>query len=56
MKPTTRTVVTDEDWMEAVMSAPVRTPLKRFVVILASKDFKRSPASSFRASVIFSMP
>jgi hypothetical protein len=31
-KPTTNTVVTDEDWMTAVTKAPVSAPVKRFVV------------------------
>ena len=56
MKPTTRTVVTDEDWMVAVMTAPVSTPLKRLLVIRASRFFIRSPASTLSESVIFSIP
>ena len=56
MNPTTRTVVTEEDWMVAVITAPVRTPLKRLLVIRASRFFIRSPARSFRAPVIFSIP
>ena len=31
-KPTTRTVVTDEDWITAVTKAPVKAPKKRFRV------------------------
>ena len=56
MKPTTNTVVTEEDWMMAVTTAPVSNPLKRLLVIRASRPFIRSPARTLSAEVIFSMP
>ncbi len=56
IKPTTRTVVTDEDWMTAVTNAPVKTALNRLVVSRASSVFILPPAILFRASVIWSRP
>ena len=56
MKPTTSTVVTDEDWITAVTKAPVTTPMKRFLVSLPRIDFMRSPATSLRALAISSIP
>ena len=55
-KPTTSTVVTDDDWMTAVTMAPVIAPRIRFPVSLASSTFICLPAAAFSPSVIFSMP
>ena len=55
-KPTTSTVVTDDDWMMAVTRAPATTPLKRLVVMRASRVFRRLPVLAFRALVSSSMP
>lgn len=38
-KPTTSTVVTDEDCTTAVTKAPVMAPVKRLVVSFANKVF-----------------
>ena len=38
IKPTSSTVVMDEDWMIAVIVAPVATPMKRLRVTRASND------------------
>ena len=56
MKPTTSTVVTDEDWMTAVTPAPVSAPRKRLFVIRASTKRRRLPAATRSASVIRSIP
>ncbi len=56
MKPTTSTVVTDDDWITAVTKAPVIAPMNRFEVSLARIDFMRSPATAFSAVAICSMP
>ena len=55
-KPTTSTVVTEEDWMTAVTMAPVMAPRTRFPVSLANSVFICLPAAAFSPSVIFSMP
>ena len=44
-KLTTMTVVAEEDWMRAVISIPVSTPVTRFVVIAVRMVRKRSPAN-----------
>ena len=54
--PTTMTVVTDEDWMTAVISAPDNAPVKRLVVSLARTSLRPGPATVFSASVILRMP
>jgi hypothetical protein len=56
MKPTRRTVVTDDDWITAVTTAPVPTPAKRLTVSLARMLFMRSPATAFSATSICVMP
>ena len=56
MNPTTRTVVTEDDWITAVTKAPVRAPVKRLVVRRARICFIRSPATALRASAIRSIP
>ena len=43
--PTTITVVAEEDWISAVISTPVRTPVTRLVVIAVKIFRKRSPAN-----------
>jgi len=44
-KLTTITVVAEEDWISAVISTPVRTPVTRLVVIAVKIFRKRSPAN-----------
>ncbi len=56
VKPTTSTVVTDEDWIIAVTNAPVSAPVNRLEVSFARTSFIRSPATAFRAAVIWSIP
>ena len=55
-KPTTRTVVTDEDWFTTVTRAPVSAPVAALRVSLVNSIFICSPAAVLRPSVIFSMP
>ncbi len=55
-KPTTSTVVTDDDWITAVTRAPVMAPRNALPVSLASSAFICFPAAAFKPSVIFSMP
>jgi len=55
-KPTSMTVVTDEDWMMAVTKAPVISPMMRLLVSLARICFMLSPATFLSASAICSMP
>ena len=56
MKPTTSTVVIEDDWITAVTAAPANAALNRLVVNLARKSLTRSPATIFSASVILCMP
>ena len=55
-KPTTSTVVTEDDWITAVTMAPVMAPSTGLPVSLASSVFICLPAAAFNPSVIFSMP
>jgi len=55
-KPTTITVVTDDDCTTAVTPAPVSTPLKRLPVSFSKIIFILSPATAFSESVINSIP
>ena len=55
-KPTTITVVTEEDWTTAVTPAPVNTPAIRLPVNFSRITFIRSPANTFSESVINSIP
>ena len=55
-KPTTITVVTEDDCMTAVMTAPDNAPVKRFVVSLARTSLSPVPATVLRASAILRMP
>jgi hypothetical protein len=48
--------VTDDDWMIAVTTVPANTALNRLVVSRARTVRIPSPATSLRASVIWSMP
>ncbi len=54
--PTSNTVVTDEDWMIAVVTVPVSTPKKRFLDKAARINFIFSPAAFFKPSLISSIP
>jgi hypothetical protein len=54
MRPAT--VVTEEDWITDVTSAPVITPVTRLRVSRARMDFMRSPATTFRESAIWPIP
>ena len=56
MKPTTSTVVTEDDWMTAVMRAPAIAAVKRFLVSRASSFFMLLPATVLRDSVRRRMP
>ena len=56
MKPTTSTVVTDEDWITAVTKAPVIAPMTRLPVRRARMLFIRPPATALSASAICSIP
>ena len=55
-KLTTITVDADELWMSAVMTMPVSTPIKRFLVITASIERRRLPAAFCRPSLITFIP
>ena len=56
MKPTTSTVVTDEDWITAVTKAPVMTAANRLAVSAPRIPRMRSPATALSDSVIRSIP
>ena len=56
MKPTTSTVVTDEDWMTAVTAAPAARPLNRMMVMRARAIFIFSPARTFSDSLSLRIP
>ncbi len=56
MKPTTKTVVTLDDCMTAVIPAPVTIPMNRLVVRRPRMRRIRSPATAFSDSVRWSMP
>ena len=55
-KLTTITVVADEDCIKAVISNPVKTPIKRFEVIADRIDRMRSPAIFCKPSLIVFIP
>ena len=55
-KPTTMTVVAEEDWITAVMPAPTRTPRKRFAVSFSRICFIRFPAAASRPELIICIP
>ena len=54
--PTSITVVTEDDWMMAVTTAPVTRPMSRLVVSLPRIWRILSPATIFRDSPIWSIP
>ena len=51
-KPTTSTVVTEDDWMIDVIRAPAKAAEKRLAVSRDRSVFIPSPATVLRASVI----
>ena len=55
-KPTTITVVAEEDWITAVTPRPNRNPLTGLEVIFPKIVFRLEPALFFRASPITSIP
>ena len=55
-KPTTMTVVAEEDWIAAVMPAPTSTPRKRLAVSFSRMRFMRLPAAASRPALIICMP
>ena len=55
-KPTTMTVVAEEDWMTAVMAAPTSTPKNRLAVRRSRICFIRLPAAASRPELIICMP
>ena len=55
-KPTTMTVVAEEDWMTAVMPAPTSTPRTRLAVSFSRMCFIRLPAAASRPELIICMP
>ena len=55
-KPTTMTVVADEDWITAVMTAPTSTPSIRLEVSFSRIPFNRSPATASRLLLIICIP
>ena len=55
-KLTTMTVVAEEDWMSAVMSTPVSTPVTRLVVIAVKILRRRSPANFCNPSLMIFIP
>ena len=55
-KPTTMTVVAEEDWMTAVMPAPTATPRKRFAVNFSRICFMRLPAAASSPVLIICIP
>ncbi len=56
MKPTTNTVVTDDDCTTAVTPAPVSRPVMRWEVSFSRMRRSRSPATTRKDSVMRSMP
>ena len=55
-KPTSITVVADDDWIIAVIRAPTRTPLKVLEVSFSRICFILSPATASRPSLIICIP
>ena len=55
-KPTTMTVVAEEDWMTAVTAIPVRKPSIRLVVSLPSRVRRELPAARSSASPMMFIP
>ena len=55
-KPTTMTVVAEEDWITAVMAAPTSTPRKRLAVSRSRISFILLPAAASRPELIICIP
>ena len=55
-KPTTITVVAEDDWITAVMAAPTSTPKNRLAVRRSRICFIRLPAAASRPELIICMP
>ena len=55
-KPTTITVVAEEDWISAVITAPTRTPKKRLEVRRSKICFILLPAAASRLVLIICIP
>mgnify|MGYP007028160160 CR=1 FL=1 len=55
-KLTTITVVAEEDWIRAVISTPVKTPVTRLVVIAVKILRSLSPATFCKPSLIIFIP
>ena len=55
-KPTTITVVAEEDWITAVIAAPTSTPRKRFEVSFSRICFIRLPAAASSPEDIICIP
>ena len=55
-KPTTMTVVAEEDWITAVMMAPTSTPLIRLEVSFSRICFILFPAAVSRPLLIICIP
>ena len=55
-KPTTMTVVAEEDWMTAVITAPTSTPRTRFAVSFSRMLFMRLPAAASKPELIICIP
>ena len=54
--PTTMTVVADDDWITAVMTAPTRTPRKRLAVNFSRICFILFPAAASSPLLIICIP
>ena len=50
------TVVAEEDWTAAVISAPTSTPIKRLAVNFSRMAFIRLPAAASRPELIICIP
>ena len=55
-KPTTMTVVADELWMTAVITAPRSTPISLFLVKASNRDFILLPAAFSRPCAMICIP
>ena len=55
-KPTTMTVVAEEDWITAVTTTPSKKPFRRLEVSLVRMDLSRLPAHFSRADPMMLMP
>ena len=55
-KPTTMTVVADELWITAVISAPRSTPISLFLVRASNKVFIRLPAAFSNPCAMICIP